>query len=263
MFHKSLLGLLATAAVALVPAQTNAWGKTGHRVIGQIAERYMSADAKREVHEILGTESLAEASTWADFMRQHPGEFWQREASPYHYVTIPQGQTYRETGAPPQGDAITALSQFAKTLQGEDSSLEEKQLALRFIIHIVGDLHQPLHAGNGKDRGGNQFRVVYFGEASNLHRVWDEQLIDGEQLSYTEWTEWLQKQITDSDRANWWNPDPIIWVEESAAIRDTIYPDEQILSWDYPYAHIGTVKQRLKMGGVRLAAYLDEVLTTK
>ncbi len=236
-----------------------AWGKTGHRVVGAIAEHYLDENAKTAVREILNVESLAESSTWADFMRQNPDPFWQREAGPYHYVTIPDGKTYREVGPPPQGDAITALARFRKTLEDRNASLEQKQLALRFIVHIVGDLHQPLHAGNGTDRGGNDFRVVFFDEETNLHTVWDEKLIDREELSYTEWTRWLCDKITDQHYRDWQQTDPVVWVTESAELRQQVYPDNQFLRYEYPYQHIGTVKSRLQMAGVRLAAYLNEV----
>jgi len=238
------------------------WGKTGHRVTAQIAEHYLNEPANNAIQEILGHESLAESSTWADFMRQNPDPFWQKEAGPYHYVTIPEGSTYKKTGAPEQGDAITALEKFSAQLKNPETSLKQRQLALRFIVHVIGDLHQPLHVGNGTDQGGNAVRISFFGELTNLHAIWDSQLIDREQLSYTEWTAWLLPKISESDRRAWWETDPLVWVGESAAIRKGIYPENQVLSWDYPYQHIATVKNRLQMGGVRLAAYLNELFSS-
>jgi hypothetical protein len=131
-----------------------AWGQNGHRVTGALAEPLLSRKAKAQITAILGNESLAEASTWADEMRSSPEEFWQKTASPWHYVTVPEGKTYVEVGAPPEGDAYTALKQFAVTLKDPKATLAEKQLALRFSIHIIGDLHQPLHVGTRGDRGG-------------------------------------------------------------------------------------------------------------
>jgi len=81
-------------------------------------------------------------------------------------------------------------------LQDETASLEDKQLTLRFTVHIIGDLHQPLHAGDGTDRGGNDYKMTFFWEETNLHRVWDTQLIEQEELSYTEMTHWLSRKIT-------------------------------------------------------------------
>lgn len=253
-----LILITATLLItALSSGALQAWGKTGHRVTGAIADHYLSEASKSAIRELLGHESLAEASTWADYMRSNPDPFWQKQASPYHYVTIPSGKRYADVGAPEEGDAITGLAMLSAMLDNPDSSLEERQLALRFIVHIIGDLHQPLHAGNGTDRGGNQFQVVYANELTNLHSVWDNKLIDDEQLSYTEWTAWLQPKISEQQRRDWWVTDPTVWVEESAALRDGLYPADQYLSWGYGYEHIDTVRLRLQMGGVRIAAYLN------
>jgi hypothetical protein len=130
-------------------------------------------------------------------------------------------------------------------------------LALRFTLHIIGDLHQPLHAGNGNDRGGNDIRVTFFREATNLHAVWDSGMIDRRQLSYTEFTAFLTRRITPTLHRQWSEPDALVWIAESAAIRDTIYPASNELSWDYAYQHRETVDTRLMQGGVRMAAYLN------
>jgi hypothetical protein len=256
-----LLILIVTQFAALfTAAPAFAWGKIGHRVTGAIAAHYLSDDARAAIEDILGPEGLAEGSTWADFMRASPEDFWQMESSPYHYVTIPAGATYAQAGAPPQGDAITAIAEFTRTLKDPDATREEKALALRFIVHIIGDLHQPLHAGNGTDRGGNDFAVVYFGRETNLHSVWDSGMIDGEQLSYSEMTEWLVQKITPAEVADWTDINPVVWASESTAIRDTIYPDDPNLSYRYVFDHIGTVNLRLSQAGVRVAAYLNVVL---
>lgn len=255
MFKKLLTSLLLLTMTPTVFA----WGQTGHRVTGTIAEQHLTAKAKAKIKKILGTESLAEASTWADEMRSNPAEFWQKTASPYHYVSVPQGKTYPEVGAPDKGDSVTALKRFAAILADDESTLEQKQLALRFIVHIAGDLHQPLHAGNGTDRGGNDVKLTFFGEDSNLHRVWDTGLIERQNLSYTEMSNWLSKRITKKQAKEWKEADPQVWIAESAAIRDTIYPDSDRISWNYNYQHIDTVKTRLSQGGVRIAAYLNEL----
>lgn len=234
-----------------------AWGQTGHRVTGAIAEKYLSAEAKAAIEAILGTETLAEASSWPDEQRSNASDFWQKEAGPYHYLTVPKDQSYGEVSAPEQGDAYTALKKFAGMVKDPNETLENKQLALRFIVHIIGDLHQPLHAGNGTDRGGNDVKLKYFGSDTNLHSVWDTQMIDGEKLSYTELSSWLGAKITDEQAQAWTDTNPLTWIGESTAIRDTIYPDSDTISWSYRYNHIDTVKTRLSMAGVRIAAYLN------
>ena len=255
--------LIASLILAMaVVAPAHAWGKTGHRVVGAVAQTYLSQTADSAVKDILGPEGIAEASDWPDFMRSSPDDFWRSEANPYHYVTIPVGLTYAQVTPPPEGDAITALARFRAIAIDPTASLEDRQLALRFIVHLVGDLHQPLHAGNGTDRGGNQFICTFFEDMTNLHEVWDELLIDYQELSYTEWTEWLVQKITPDQLAEWAKARPAEWADESAAIRDTIYPDTQILSWDYAYQTRPILRQRLSQGGVRLAAYLNAMFET-
>jgi hypothetical protein len=156
--------VLLSAVLAAAPVSPAlSWGQTGHRVTGAIAEQNLSGLARARIRTILGDESLAEASTWPDEMRSDPAEFWQKTANPWHYVTVPRGRTYREVGPPPEGDAASALQRFAATLRDPNASREQKQLALRFTVHIIGDLHQPLHAGNATDRGGNDVKVTSSG----------------------------------------------------------------------------------------------------
>src|SRR5881398_1710612 len=159
--------LLAFAAVAaLVPSPVLAWGKTGHRVVAAIADTQLSGLARAQVEQILGPgESLDEAANWPDEMRAAPGEFWQKTATPWHYVTL-NGIIYDH--APAEGDALVALGRFSKVLQDPNASRADKQMALRFIIHLVGDLHQPLHVGKCCDKGGNDVKVTFFGKPTNL-----------------------------------------------------------------------------------------------
>lgn len=236
-----------------------AWGQTAHRAAAQVAEHYFSPGTRIAVSEILGRERLARASTWPDFMRADPSEFWQETANPLHYVTVPDGEVYSEALAPPEGDAYTALAQFSQTLRDPDATPDEKALALRFVVHIIADLHQPLHVGNGNDRGGNDFAVTYFGETRNLHQVWDSGMVDRWQLSYTELTDWLLDDITPERFESWNEPDPIVWITESAALRQQIYPEDRDLFWKYDFAWKETAEMRVAQAGVRIAAYLNDI----
>ena len=118
-------------------------------------------------------------------------------------MNVFDGKNYTDVAPPLEGNAVTALEMFTKQLISKQSSLAEKQLALRFIVHIIGDLHQPFHAGNGTDKGGNDVKLKFFWEDSNLHRVWDSGLIDRQQLSYTEWTQILSRKISDQQAKEW------------------------------------------------------------
>jgi hypothetical protein len=259
------------AIAALMPSPAFAWGKTGHRVVAAIADTQLSGLARARVEQILGPgESLDEAANWPDEMRSAPEPFWQKTATPWHYVTL-DGIIYDH--APPEGDAIEALSRFRKTLQDPNASLADKQLALRFIVHLVGDLHQPLHVGKCCDKGGNDVRVTWFGKPTNLHAVWDSQLVDDEQLSFTEMAAKLERHISPEDVVKWWDINPRDWISESAEIRDTIYPTARDmpkgkkrkkgepvlpdLSYSYVYRFTPVMERRLSQGGVRLAAYLN------
>lgn len=249
----------AAAALLALPSPAHAWGKTGHRVVGAIAEPLLTPAARASVRRILGVETMAEASNWPDFMRADPAPYWQRQSTPWHYVTVPRGRRYAQVTPPPEGDAVTALTRFSAVAKDKRAPLAERQAALRFVIHIVGDLHQPLHAGNGSDKGGNEVPVTFFGRATNLHSVWDSGLIDDEQLSYSELADWLGARITPAQRRAWASTDPTVWITESAALRDQIYPDDPALSYAYVYQNKARVEQRLEMGGVRLASYLNRL----
>ncbi|WP_421133209.1 S1/P1 nuclease [Alteromonas sp. A079] len=258
--NRTLAVALSTLLTLFITSPAFGWGQTGHRITGAIAQQYLSPLSYAAVSELLPTSNLAQASTYADEMRSDPSEFWQRTASPWHYVTVPEGKHYHDVGAPKQGDAMTALTRYTETLTSPNASQDEKRLALRFIVHIIGDLHQPLHAGNGKDKGGNDVKVRFFWEDSNLHRVWDSQMIEQRGLSYTEWTEWLNNDITPKNIRKWASVDPLVWIQESTALRDTIYPeDANKMSYDYLYNHLPTVKERLQTAGVRIAMYLNHV----
>ncbi|BDX08167.1 S1/P1 nuclease [Planctobacterium marinum] len=256
---KLALTLLLAATSTLTP-HAHAFGANGHRITGAIATEYLTPQAKQQLEAILGVETLAQASTWPDEMRSNPDEYWQKTTPPWHYVSVPDGKTYKEVGAPDVGDAYTALANFTIDLQDQSSSIEVKQRAVRFIVHIIGDLHQPLHVGNGTDRGGNDHKVEFYWEESNLHRVWDSGLINKEELSYSEFTEWLLAAISEKDVKDWHQTDPLVWMTESQKIRMDIYPEKNAqLSWNYKYEHMPTVKKRLKQAGVRIAHYLNEI----
>ncbi len=254
-----------TTALALAlggPAMTTpaaAWGPIGHRVTGAIADRNLSGLARANVQLLLGEEDLAQAATWPDDMKSDPTDFWQKQASPWHYVTVREGDGYTSADAPAEGDAMSALARFTATLRNPAASIDDKRLALRFIVHIIGDLHQPLHAGGGNDRGGNDMKVSWFGRSTNLHSVWDSAMIEQRSLSYSELADWLARAITPQQIIAWNDRDPGTWIRESIALRKTIYPTDTNLSWDYAYQHRPELDDRLKRGGIRIAAYLNWV----
>jgi len=253
------ISLAIALCFGAVTSTAQAWGPIGHRVTGAIADENLGGVARANVKILLGTEDLAEAATWPDDMKSDPANFWQKTASPWHYVTVREGDDYKGSDAHAEGDAMTALTRFTATLRDPKASPDDKRLAFRFIVHIIGDLHQPLHAGGGNDRGGNDVKVTWFGRSTNLHSVWDSVMIEQRSLSYSELAGWLSRSITPAQVIAWNHRDPSVWLHESIALRKTIYPTDPNLSWDYAYQHRAELDDRLKHAGIRIAAYLNWV----
>jgi hypothetical protein len=237
--------------------KASSWGLTGHRVIGQIAEIYLTKKAGKEVKKILGTESLADVANWMDFIKSEPSYDYMK---PWHYVTIPDGQTYESSEKEVNGDVIWALNKFINELKSDTLTQEERQFALKSLVHLVGDIHQPLHVGNGTDKGGNDVKLKHFWQSSNLHRVWDSGMIDGQNLSYSEWV--LRINHTNKALVEQWQSASINdWAMESMAMRASVYDivEKKNINYRYNYDHIAEVDQRLLLAGIRLAGVLNEI----
>lgn len=253
--------------ILLYSSNAFSWGKIGHRIVGQLAEHHLNAKAKLGIKRILGTEDLAQASTWPDeikSLREHD------KAIPWHYVSIPNEKTYFDQKRNSDGDIIEALYRFEEILREAvnnkktKTSLEERKQALRFIVHLVGDLHQPLHVGLAEDRGGNLVRVKWFKEESNLHALWDEGLIIFEQLSYTEYSARLN-HYTDAEKKELMQGDFLAWAKESQELRGLVYNlgKSDNLSYEYHFNVKPVYELRLKKAGLRLASVLNKVFTNE
>lgn len=233
------------------------WGITGHRTVGEVAEMYLSNRAKRNIAKILDDESLAVASTWMDEIKSDPAY---DSTESWHWVTIPPGMTYEQTEKNPDGDVIETIQRLIKSLKAGNLSKDQEAKSIKMLVHLVGDIHQPLHVGTGEDMGGNKVRLKWFWESSNLHRVWDSDMIDSQKFSYTELAEAVNHVTKEEIKA--WQSDPImVWAQESIALRDQVYniPEDNNLKYEYRYANWSTVEHRLLQAGVRLAGILNEI----
>ncbi len=244
---------------SLVGAQSvGAYGSTGHRVVAEIAQRHLSDVAREKIREILGKQSLAEVANWADEMKSNPDEYW-RKADVYHYLNVPRGKSFEESPRNPDGDVLSAYEEFVATLKSAKASRAEKEHALKFLVHIVGDMHQPLHFGHASDWGGNRVKVMWFDEITNLHSVWDTALVDQEKLSFTEWANFLDK-AGPAEIAEYQKATPIDWIHEGLAMRDMIYDvGDKSFSYDYIYKYRPLIRKQLHKGGIRLAGILNEI----
>jgi hypothetical protein len=252
-----MLRPLAALALVLAAAPAWAWGLTGHRVVGRIAERHLAAETAREVAGLLGPERLAYVGTWADDIRSDPA--WAK-AETWHYVTIPAGVSYADSKKNEAGDALEAIARFERVLADRTASRAARQEAIKWLVHLVGDLHQPMHVGQRDDRGGNEVVVLWFGDPSNLHSVWDSGMIDRMELSSTELAEKIDVAPPEQVRA-WQATSPLVWADESRAASDPAYRlADRRLSYKYLYEHGATVERRLLQAGIRLAGLLDRAL---
>ena len=256
--------------IAFIAATALAWGPTGHRVVGQVAEQHVSKKTAKALRELMPTESLARSSTWPDHVRSDREMSWvtplpdpleqlaREHSGAWHYLNADPGQSLQDAQKRQPENLLTALSRFEALAGDESADPEARRIAIRWIVHLVGDAHQPLHVGPAESHGGNKVVVYWFDQRSNLHRVWDEHLIDHTELSYTELADFVD-HASAADVATWQNARPVHWLEESQALVPGLMPEEQLLSWPYAYQHSSTVEQRLLQAGVRLAGVLDRV----
>jgi len=232
-----------------------AWGKTGHRIVGKIAETLLTENAKMQIKKLIGHHDISRISNWADEIKSDPQ--WSH-AWDWHYCTIPDGEDY-EPGKH-KGQAIEKIKEFIQTLKNPKSTKEEKQIALKFLVHLIEDLHQPLHVGNGKDKGGNSTNVNWFGALTNLHTVWDTKLIDHQNLSYTEYADYLMLDLNYSKIQKWQGDNVMEYIYESKNFRSHCYDyTGENLKWEYVYKNKDLIELRLLQGGARLSGELNRI----
>lgn len=265
--------LLLFSGCVLLTLSAHAWGRDGHRITAEIASANLTPEARAAVSELLGAETMAEVSTWADEIRRAPeGE----GTAPLHYLNIKQGQLsidlFRDARVP--GNVLGAIVYYSALLRAPSVSPGNRAKALKFLIHFVGDVHQPMHVSHAEDRGGNGIKVKFFGKASstwegrkfeyNLHGVWDSSLIERDGVSWQERARRLTAEITGAQRAAWIAPDAVAWARESYAhalerAYDAVSPGDD-LGQAYFEANLPVIEERLQQGGIRLAGLLNGIL---
>lgn len=256
---KAILGL--TIGLYL-PLNAAAWGMLGHRIVGQIAESYLTVKAKRGVKLVLGNENLAMASNWGDFIKSDPAYDYLYN---WHFVNLPAGLdkqgVFDFLAKETSPNVYNKVPEMVAVLKDRKSSPEEKKLAMRLLIHLVGDLNQPMHTARKEDLGGNKVYVTWFGEKSNLHRVWDESLIGYQQLSYTEYASAINYPSADQ-LSNWRNSALKDFVYGSYEACNRIYANvkpEERLSYKYNFEFVGLLNEQLLKGGICLASLLNDI----
>ncbi|MBL7839597.1 MAG: S1/P1 nuclease [Cyclobacteriaceae bacterium] len=232
------------------------WGATGHRAVGYVAEQHLSKKARLAIEKILRGQSLAMAGTWMDDIKS---DSVYDNTHDWHWVTIQTGETYEKSVKNPKGDLVMTLERLIADLKSKKLSSKQEAEHLKMIIHLIGDIHQPLHVGFGTDQGGNQVKLTWFGTNSNLHRVWDTDMIDGSKLSYTELANAWPKadatriktlqQASVRDMAN-----------EAMTFRKQVYAyGDGKLGYHYNYQNFNTVLEQIQKAGIRLAGVLNQI----
>ena len=255
---KRFFGLLI--ALLVTTESLFAWGQKGHDITAQIAQSHLTPQAAQRITELLDGHSMVYYANWLDQASHTPAYAYTRT---WHYLNIPSGATPATAPRPESGDVLTALTTLIEQLKTGELSHEEEATALRMVIHLVGDLHCPMHTGRPEDRGGNDIDIRFMGVPTNLHAAWDTSLIEAaHRWSYTEWAAELNRTVTPEWYDQTTGGSPEEWIAESNTPCETIYaatPAGTEISYDYIARFTPTIESQLLRGGLRLARILNEI----
>jgi len=255
---KIFLSILTIAVVLFLVS----WGFKGHQAVATIAENHLTPQAKAAVKELLGTQSLSDVATWADEVRNEPAF---KSTAGWHFVDLPLGLSFEEFSAAirAQGEdnVYGAMQKARSILTHPKASKVQKIEALKFLVHFVGDAHQPMHVSSKEDKGGNTIQVRFDNRGTNLHSLWDSGLLDHQGLSVMEMSKAFDK-ATPAEIKQWQADQPMQWLWESYQITTRLYAEAEKnnnIDEDYYKAHIGIIEQRIDQGGIRLAGVLNDI----
>ena len=257
-----LLCLFACTSVA------QAWNGDGHRLVADLAESHLDPHARAEVQRLLaleGAASMAEVASWADDLRSGDSELGRRSAG-WHFVNMAEdGCAYDAARHCANGDCVVAAIREQAAILADRSRPDAERLqALKFVIHFVGDAHQPMHAGYAHDRGGNRRQVHVHGKGSNLHALWDGDLLASAGLDRATYADRLRlrpDQLT-PDVGPYTPSAPAVWAEQSCRIATMpgVYPDKARIDEAYLARHRLTAEQQMQLAGARLAVLLNALI---
>lgn len=237
------------------------WGQKGHDIVAFIAEQHITKRTKKNIYELLGGRSIVYYSSWMDNLQNSPEWLNGYDATrTWHYANVDEGLTYETMKKESRGDVVTAIELIAESLRSGAITDSLRVDYLKMLVHLVGDLHCPMHAGRLSDLGGNRRQVQWFGEKTNLHSVWDSRFLESaRKWSHTEWQRELdicnRKQIKQIQAGSVRD-----WFGETAAAAKELYdstPEGSNLGYDYLYTHNDLLERQLLNAGYRLAALLN------
>ena len=236
------------------------WGSKGHNVIAGIAEAHLNKRAKKEVKKLLDGHTMVYYSTWMDEIRNDSAYIHTRT---WHYANVDEGKTYETMNKEPNGDLITAISLSVNQLKNKNLPDSVRSMYLKFLIHLIGDMHCPMHAGRLSDRGGNDYPVRWKNEQTNLHYVWDDLIIDAaKRWSSIEWTTYIDVAMDKKQRKAIEAGEPIDWFRETVATVRDIYdntPENQDIPPGYVRHYTPVIEEQFLKAGYRLAGLLNSI----
>lgn len=246
-----------TVAMAGAALSAFAWGQKGHDTVAYIAENHMTEATKAAVDSIFDGKSAVYWANWLDNASHTPEYAYTKT---WHYKNVDADRTYYDMPANPAGDAITAIKQQLEILSNPETTKAEAALALKILVHVVGDMHQPMHMGHATDLGGNRIKVKYFNRDKNLHGIWDGDLVESaHKWSYTEWQQQIDR-LNEAEEALTVQGSIDDWAQETLAIARRCYDFFQPginVSYNQIAYWTPTIEQQLLRGGLRLAHLLN------
>ncbi|OIQ39390.1 MAG: S1/P1 Nuclease [Bacteroidetes bacterium MedPE-SWsnd-G1] len=251
-----VLGLVVLLALPLTSYKR--WGQTGHRVVGEIAQKHLTKKASKAIDKLLDGKSLAFVSTYADEIKSDKKY---NKYYTWHYINMDMNQDYAAAEKNPKGDLVSGIAKCKQVISDENASKEDKAFHLKMLVHLVGDLHQPMHIGLKEDKGGNDFKVKWFYKDSNLHRVWDSDMIDGYSMSYIELAENADR-LSKNQVAALQQGTVVDWVNEVHELTKEVYGSAEQgenLRYRYSYEYLETARTQMQKGGIRLAKVLNDL----
>jgi len=246
-----------------LPSLALAWGPSGHRMVAELAQARLQPGTAAQVRSLIGSPSLADIATWADDLREDPSRrALGRATAPLHYINF-GGADCRYDAARdcPGGSCVVGgIERYAGVLGDRTRSKEERAEALRFVVHLVADAHQPLHAGYRADRGGNRFQVQLDGRGTNLHAVWDTPVLASRRLGWRRHARELARMPLPAATGT-----PARWAEESCRMTrdDGIYPAAHRVDKRYLTRMRPLAEYRVRSAAARLAAVLERSLARR
>lgn len=254
---KNLKTITLTLFFSLMISQAFAWGQIGHYLIGFMAERQMKKSTRKKVEAVLFPMSVGRSGTWMDEIRSDKSYDF---ATSWHYLNSKTGE-YDPSTQEKGGDAYEAIQRLKAELKAGGLDAKTESEKLKMLIHMVEDIHQPLHVGTGEDRGGNDVKLEFFNQPTNLHALWDSGMIDRQGMSYTEIGNELYRRLTPEMKSKYRSATMQDWLKEAVAYRPMVYnlPENKRISYPYLYENYSIAEERLIAASVRLAQILEEI----